>query len=341
MPDSQSLREQNRLLIYRCFNVLNRQAELSGPQVMLYLMNWGDKLTSHQYVSVYWFQLENALKEVYPHLDSEHGLDHASDRFDGDGICSKAEGGVVSFRFILMMVKKKLYCFFFFFKGRMNENMRLFGDSEGKLRVQRQVEDYAYCGVEFEMMWFLTFIVETYECRMKKETTSVEKGFEEEVEMSSGSEKGQYLNGHSRRETHVRVGRPDGHNMLPNIVGPWLPHRDGDESTRPFYFAAMLAFLKPWRDLNHLKGNANCWETAFEGYMSTTTQRDKDFVAGCQYYYDTRSAIVDDKAEDWEDDEMHMEGAMINKGIEEEEDDIGLEENVVSSVSNRFYCQIC
>ena len=28
-----SLREQNRMLIYRCFNILNRQAELSGPQV--------------------------------------------------------------------------------------------------------------------------------------------------------------------------------------------------------------------------------------------------------------------------------------------------------------------
>ena len=46
----------------------------------------------------------------------------------------------------------------------MNENMRLFGDVEGKLHVQRQVEDYAYRGVEFEMMGFLSFIVETYEC---------------------------------------------------------------------------------------------------------------------------------------------------------------------------------
>jgi hypothetical protein len=65
---SQSLRERNRLLIYRCFNVLNRQAELSGPQVISYLMNWGDHVTSHQYVSVYWCQLANALKKVYPNL---------------------------------------------------------------------------------------------------------------------------------------------------------------------------------------------------------------------------------------------------------------------------------
>ena len=50
---TEPLQEQNRLLIYRCFNVLNRQLELSAPQVMSYLMNWGDRFTSHQYVSVY------------------------------------------------------------------------------------------------------------------------------------------------------------------------------------------------------------------------------------------------------------------------------------------------
>ena len=72
----ESLREQNRLLIYRCFNVLNKQVELSGPQVMSYLMNWGDSFASHQYVSVYWSQLANALKRVYPSLAVERRLEN-------------------------------------------------------------------------------------------------------------------------------------------------------------------------------------------------------------------------------------------------------------------------
>ena len=70
LPQFQSLRDQNRLLIYRCFNVLNRQAELSGPQVISYLMNWGDHFTSHQYVPVYWNQVANVLGKVYPSLRS-------------------------------------------------------------------------------------------------------------------------------------------------------------------------------------------------------------------------------------------------------------------------------
>lgn len=71
----ESTQEQNRLLIFRCFNVLNRQAELSGPQVMSYLMNWGDNFASHQYVSVYWGQLANALRRMYPLL-SEKDVDN-------------------------------------------------------------------------------------------------------------------------------------------------------------------------------------------------------------------------------------------------------------------------
>ena len=74
-----SLREKNRLLVYRCFNVLNRQAELSGPQVMSYLMSWGDCFSSHQYVSVYWGQVANALKRVYPSLDVERRLEAIRD----------------------------------------------------------------------------------------------------------------------------------------------------------------------------------------------------------------------------------------------------------------------
>ena len=76
LPQSRSLQDQNRLLIYRCFNVLNRQAELSGPQVMSYLMDWGDRFTSHQYVSVYWNQLANTIKRSFPEFQNNRGEIH-------------------------------------------------------------------------------------------------------------------------------------------------------------------------------------------------------------------------------------------------------------------------
>ena len=44
--------------------------------------------------------------------------------------------------------------------------MTLIGNTAGKLHVQRQVEDYALRGPEFEDMGFLLFTVETYERRI-------------------------------------------------------------------------------------------------------------------------------------------------------------------------------
>ena len=169
--------------------------------------------------------------------------------------------------------------------------MTLVGNSEGKLRVQRQVEDYALRGVEFEAMGYLTFMVETYERSKKSGDTSHEKK-DEEDDYSSTSENARYLNDHPKAKTHYRVCRLKNHNWLPNIVGPWPPRRDSDESTNSYYFASMLALLKPWRDLRELIGSHETWEKAFIHFMDNATQRDHDVVAGCQYYYESRNVVV-------------------------------------------------
>jgi hypothetical protein len=82
--------------------------------------------------------------------------------------------------------------------------------------------------------------------------------------------------------------RCENHNLLPNIVGSWLPRRDGGDDTKSYYYASMLALLKPWRNLFDLKDEDENWETAFNLYIGHANQRDKDVIAGCQYYYDSR-----------------------------------------------------
>ena len=146
--------------------------------------------------------------------------------------------------------------------------MALIGDVDGRLCVQRQVEDYAFRGDEFETMGFLTFTVEKYECRITKEIN-------DEDEPSSHltrNQHGRYLNDHSRSGTHLRVSQSQNHTALPNIVGCWLPRRDGEDCTKSFYYASLLAFLKPWRCLEDLKIGFENWESAFNQYMQNTNQ---------------------------------------------------------------------
>jgi hypothetical protein len=180
-----------------------------------------------------------------------------------------------------------------------DEVMMLIGNAEGKLHVQRQVEDYMLRGSEFERMGFLTFTVETYDRRI---TTEEKKFLNENDDFSIPSnENCRYLPLHPKRNSHIRVCRSENRTVLPNIIGPWFPRRDGDESTRPYYYASMLAILKPWRNLDELKSNCATWEEAFTNFMEITNQRDKDVVAGCQYYYESKSIARNREYEDEKD----------------------------------------
>ncbi|TFK88333.1 hypothetical protein K466DRAFT_489162 [Polyporus arcularius HHB13444] len=62
------IREQQRLLLFRLMNSINREQELAGPMVMSYLMGWSDVKTSHSYSPLYWSSFIAALFQVFPSL---------------------------------------------------------------------------------------------------------------------------------------------------------------------------------------------------------------------------------------------------------------------------------
>lgn len=67
-PQYEDIREWNRLLLYQCLNVINCEMELSGPQVVSYLMGYGDTYTSHNYVPLYMSLLFSTIKCMFPSI---------------------------------------------------------------------------------------------------------------------------------------------------------------------------------------------------------------------------------------------------------------------------------
>jgi len=63
-----SLREQQRLLLFRLVNKVNSQQELGAPMVISYLMGWGDCYTSHTYTAIYWGTFVGYLLQIFPDL---------------------------------------------------------------------------------------------------------------------------------------------------------------------------------------------------------------------------------------------------------------------------------
>jgi hypothetical protein len=67
----EGIKYANKLLLFRCFRSITRDMEYSAPQVMSYLLGYGDHISSHNYVKLYWTSVEAAIDHAYPQLHRE------------------------------------------------------------------------------------------------------------------------------------------------------------------------------------------------------------------------------------------------------------------------------
>jgi hypothetical protein len=56
----------NKRLLQRCANTLSREQEFSAPEVISYLMGWGDRYISHYFVNIYWSGVMGLIRNEFP-----------------------------------------------------------------------------------------------------------------------------------------------------------------------------------------------------------------------------------------------------------------------------------
>ena len=147
-------------------------------------------------------------------------------------------------------------------------------------------------------MSFLNFTVETYERRIHSTEENATDCNEDDNPRENPMESGHYLSNHRKHATHIRVSRSNNHPFLPNIIGPWVPRRDAEGTGKCYYYASMIALLKPWRTLEQLKAVDETWEQSFETFVHDASQRDKDVLAGFQYYYESKNDGLKNETDD-------------------------------------------
>lgn len=67
-----NLSNLNKKMIQHCANTLSWDQELSGPEVVSYLMGWGDRYISHHFETVPLFPLVNLLQKQFPELNDSN-----------------------------------------------------------------------------------------------------------------------------------------------------------------------------------------------------------------------------------------------------------------------------
>ncbi len=101
---------------------------------------------------------------------------------------------------------------------------------------------------------------------------------------------------HIFHETHHRILRSPGHNVIANFIGPWVT-KQSDEENQDFFSASMLLLLKLWKDIKSLKLPTQSWCEAYNEFLCTSSSSIMDMVGNLQFFYDCRDAATKDSEE--------------------------------------------
>ncbi|KAJ2913508.1 hypothetical protein MD484_g6899, partial [Candolleomyces efflorescens] len=127
----------NKRLLQRCSNALARDREFSAPEVISYLMGWGDRFESHHYVTIRWDTAMHLLLSSYPGLGSEYDLHRDYRARDATELNSANDN-----------VQDAAY------------TLRFAGDT---LEIKNQLKEYAHRGMDLQDESFYRFMLDTYD----------------------------------------------------------------------------------------------------------------------------------------------------------------------------------
>jgi hypothetical protein len=249
------LTDINKRLIQRCANTLTRDREFSGPEIISYLMGWGDRFESHHYVAIYTDAIVNGLKERYPGLRSSGFLRRADGNVPGSNPIDESPTASAS-----------------------EDGTRTITMVSGVMTLKDQLHEYMFRGEELVEMNFLTFMLDTYDAKAAsggEELRSIGRLRNQRV---------LYRQGYTK-VGRCRIFRTDGHETMPHFVGRWFPRNDRPRE-REIYCASVLTLLKPWSDLSDLKTYEETFEEVFERFTVTASKKTKDIIENIQYYYE-------------------------------------------------------
>lgn len=71
LGNTEDVRREQSLLLFRLLHAMNRQQKLSSQMAISYLMGWGDSYMSHTYTSLYWSSFVGELFHAFPEIQDE------------------------------------------------------------------------------------------------------------------------------------------------------------------------------------------------------------------------------------------------------------------------------
>ena len=165
-------------------------------------------------------------------------------------------------------------------------------------------------GHALQNMCYLDFFLNTYDgkCSTRPEGT---RGHVPNTRVP-------YLEG-SNRDGRCRIVRSLGHETMPYFPGQWFPRQEEDGKDGLFE-AAMLALLKPWRNLSDIKGAHNDFRDAYEHFLGSASAETKDTIKNINFYYECFDTVKTRQGTD--SDPVFMGESAIHDGVDDNVADV-------------------
>jgi hypothetical protein len=307
----------NKRLIQRCANTLARDREFSGPEIISYLMGWGDRYESHHYIGISVDAIIRALKERFPGLRP-----------------SPATGNVPA-------------------SDDVNERPHVITMVSGVITLKDQLHEYMFRGVEMDGMNFLSFVLDTYDVKAEQveDTMGAERAGRQRTSGRTPNRRVPYRQGFTK-PGRSRAYRTVGHETLPHFMGSWFPRNDRPND-RELYCASMLALLKPWTDLSEIRTNMETFNQAFHAFVDDATKRTVDIIENIQYYYecydgakrrrDMEASGSQFERVEYEDDQVQEDSLRetgAGEAVEVTEEDIEMTYNTRGALREKLYAEV-
>ncbi|EAU80832.2 hypothetical protein CC1G_04942 [Coprinopsis cinerea okayama7 len=252
---------RNKRLLERCANTLTREREFSGPEVATYLMGWGDRYMSHNYVPIFWDAAERALKRKFPALRNEvREGEESEEQLSSLSLAS----GVVELQDQLRDYQ---------YRGDELEEYSLF-DFILNTYEQSIRETATTTTVEDDDNGAPSDALDGHDIQSEPVRRGVGRPRHHRIPYKVEANK----------PRKCRIIRSSNHETMPRLVGRWLPPND-EPRLYPLYCASILMLLKPWRQLEDLHGQHPSFSDSLQEYLSTCPRRDRQIVENLQFYH--------------------------------------------------------
>jgi hypothetical protein len=261
--------DKSRLMVIRCLNRILSQQEMSGQQVVSYLLGLPDHYTSHTFKRLYWNDIDNwAATQEKPDEDAKPEAYQLCQEDVNDSSDSESDSDI----------------------GGSDSEIR-----ERKIIQHNQRVDYMYRNAKLHHLSVYEFVREINKMKICREEKRLANRKKDNKKTGRPAEARFPLqSAHPQGTSHLHKSRPESSFVVPEICGKSVPCRPAKcESAEEMklweqYARTVVLLFTPWHKFSDIKQKDQTWKSTYDRILGNLNPRMITVLDNIQLLHDSK-----------------------------------------------------